>query len=273
MKETIKIPVTDPVYFLDEEVTYAQADAWFGHVTRDLRMDIIYPQTEEKQYPCIIWICGGAWMQMNKGAHVPYLAALARRGFTVASVDYRLSHEAPFPAALMDIKAAIRYLRAHAKRYSVNPEKFGVIGESAGGYLTAMIAVTSGSEFEAGEYLEYSSGVQAACPWYMPCDVAMMFENKIKLPFFAGDINDEKYRKYVDPKSYITPQAPPFLILHGTDDPVVPFEQGQMFYDALIAQKIDAKLVALEGEGHAGPQFFQQPLWDMIADFFKDKLK
>ena len=107
----------------------------------------------------------------------------------------------------------------------------------------------------------------------MPCDVAMMFENKVKLPFFAGDINDKKYRKYIDPKSYITPQVPPFLILHGTEDPVVPFEQGQMFYDALIAQKIDAKLVALEGEGHAGPQFFQQPLWDMIAGFFKDKLK
>jgi len=273
MREFVKITVSDPVYFMDEEVTYAQADAWFGHVTRDLRMDIIYPQTEKRQYPCIIWICGGAWMQMNKGAHIPYLAALARRGFTVASVEYRLSHEAPFPAALIDIKAAIRYLRAHAKRYSIDPDKFGVAGESAGGYLAAMIAVTSGSEFESGEYLDYSSAVQAACPWYMPCDVAMMFEKTIKLPFFSGDINDKKYRDIINPIKYITANAPPFLILHGTDDPVVPFEQGEMFYNALVAQKIDAKLVALEGEGHAGPQFFQQPLWDMVTDFFKDKLK
>jgi acetyl esterase/lipase len=132
-KENIKIEAADPVYFLDEEVTYAQADAWFGNVTRDLRMDVIYPKTEQKRYPCIVWICGGGWAQMNRGAHVPYLADLARRGFVVASVDYRLGHEAPFPGALIDIKGAIRCLRARARRYSINTEKFGVMGESAGG--------------------------------------------------------------------------------------------------------------------------------------------
>ena len=96
-KETLSLKVTEPTYYLDEEVTYAQRDAWFGHVTRDLRLDIIYPQTDKKVYPCIIWICGGGWMQVNKGAHMPYLADLARRGFVVASVDYQLAHEAPFP--------------------------------------------------------------------------------------------------------------------------------------------------------------------------------
>jgi len=273
-KEFITIPVREPVYFLDEEVTYAQADAWFGQVTRDLRMDIVYPRTNERRYPCVIWICGGAWIQMNKGAHLPYLTDLARRGFTVASVDYRLGHEAPFPGALIDIKAAVRYLRANAGRYSIDAEKFGVMGESAGGYLAAMIALTSGSKFETGEHLEYSSRVQAACPWYMPCDIAKMIkENKMNLPFFSGDIDDEKYRQYINPISYITAQAPPFLLLHGTADTVVPFEQGETFYEALIAQKIDARLVGLEGEGHAGPQFFQQPLWDIIIDFFKDKLQ
>jgi acetyl esterase/lipase len=189
-------------------------------------------------------------------------------------VDYRLGHEAPFPGALVDVKAAVRYLRAHAKRYSLDPGKFGVMGESAGGYLCAMIALAGDSEFEQGEYLNYSSAVQAACPWYMPCDLfKMVGEDRARLPFFAGDIaGDAQYRRYINPASYVTAKAPPFLILHGTADKTVPFEQSEIIYEALTAQKIDARLVGIEGEGHAGKQFFQRPLWDMIAGFFKEKL-
>ena len=271
-KKEISVEVQEPVYFLDEDVTYAQADAWYGNVTRDLRMDIVYPQTEGK-HPCIIWICGGAWMQMDKGAHLPYLTDLARRGFVTAGVDYRLGHEAPFPGALVDIKAAVRYLRAHAERYSINTEKFGVSGESAGGYLASMTALTRDKEFEAGEYLDYSSAVQAACPWYAPCDlVKMAKESGVRLPFFNGDINNEQYCRYINPVSYITPAAVPFLLLHGTADTTVPFEQSEILYEALTAKNIDAQLVALKGEEHAAPAFFQRPVWDMIADFFKEKL-
>jgi acetyl esterase/lipase len=273
-KEFIAVEVKEPNYYLDEEVTYAQADAWFGHVTRDLRMNIIYPQTENRQYPCIIWICGGFWTQMSKSAHLPYLTDLARRGFTVASVDYRLGHEAPFPGALIDIKAAVRYLRAHAKRYSINTEKFAVMGESAGGYLSAMTALTSADEFEAGEYLDYSSAVQAACCWYAPFDLAKLVrENSVIPMFFNGDINDKQYELYVNPISNITAKAPPFLLLHGTEDKTVPINQSELFYEALVLKNIDTHLVGLKGEGHAGAQFFQRPTWDIIAEFFKEKLK
>jgi len=273
-KETISIEVKDPTYAFDEEVTYAQADAWFGHVTRDLRMDIIYPEDKSKLYPCIIWICGGAWTQVSKGAHIPYLANLARKGFVTASVDYRLGHEAPFPGALIDIKAAIRYLRAHASRYSIDVNKFGVSGESAGGYLTAMVACARNKEFEAGEYLNFSSEVQAACPWYMPCDIAMMGkENAFRFLFFPGDPNDKKYCDYINVLTYVTPKAPPFLLIHGTEDKTVPIAQSEMMYEALVKNKADARFIALKGEDHAGPQFFQQPLWDIIADFFTKKLK
>ena len=269
-KEFITIEVRDPIFYLDEDVTYAQADAWFGCVTRDLRMNIIYPQTDER-YPCIIWICGGGWMQVDKGVHLPYLTDLARRGFVVASMDYRLGHEAPFPGALIDIKAAVRYLRAHAKRYSIDTDKFGVMGESAGGYLAAMIALTHDKEFEMGEYLDYSSAVQAACSWYMPCDIAEMakvYEDRI--PFFdSNKISDEKYKRLINPISYITAQAPPFLLLHGTADKMVPFNQSELIYEALIKQNVDARLVGLEGVKHAGLQFFQRPLWDIIHEFFR----
>ena len=273
-KEYMRIAGDEPIFYMDEEVTFAQADAWFGHVSRDIRMNIIYPQTDKRKYPCIVWICGGGWSQVNKGAHMPYLADLARRGFVVASVDYRLAHEAGFPGALVDIKAAIRYLRAHADRYSIDSEKFGAMGESAGGYLTAMIGVTCGAEFEKGDYLDYSSGVQAACPWYMPCDIAGFVKGiEYRLPFFDGNINgDENYRRFINPACYITPQSPPFLILHGDADETVPLSEGEMFYEALTAQGVYARMIVLEGEGHAGPQFFQRPLWEIIVEFFKEKL-
>jgi len=273
MEEKIKIEVTDPVYYLDENVTYAQADAWFGHVTRDLKMNIIYPQTNQKKYPCIVWICGGAWTQMDKGAHVPYLADLARKGFVVASAEYRLGHEAPFPGAIIDIKGAIRYLRAHAERYSIDAERFGLAGESAGGYLTAMVSLTSDKELEKGAHLNFSSAVQAACPWYMPCDLAQMAKTTdFKFLFFSGDIKDKKYTRYINPANHITRGAPPFLILHGADDTTVPLEQGKIFYDALVKQNIDARFITLKDAEHADPQFFQKPLWDIIAEFFKEKL-
>ncbi|MCL2264514.1 MAG: alpha/beta hydrolase [Treponema sp.] len=273
-KEKMIIEKIDPVFYLDQNVTYAQTDAWYGHVTRDLKMDIIYPQTDEKKYPCIIWVCGGAWMQMDKGAHLPYLTELARSGFTVASAEYRLGHEAPFPSALVDIKAAVRYLRANAKRYSIDIKKFGICGESAGGYLASMAALTNGKDFEQGGHLDQSSALQAACPWYTPCDLPKLAKEKsFRPPFFAGDINDDQYCRFINPLSYITSKAPPFLLIHGDLDETVPLDQSETFYEALIAKKIDARLIILEGAGHADAQFFQSPLWEIIIKFFKEKLK
>ena len=273
-REIINIKKIDPIFFLDENVTYAQTDAWYAQVTRDLKMNIIYPKTGEKQYPCIIWICGGAWTQMDKGAHLPYLAELARSGFTVASVEYRLGHEAPFPSALVDIKAAVRYLRAHAKRYSIDVKRFGVCGESAGGYLASMAALAGGKEFEQGEYPDQSSSVQAVCTWYAPCDLPKLAKEKSFRPaFFAGDITDNQYCRFINPISYITAKAPPFLLMHGDKDDSVPLDQSEMLYEALASKKIDARLVILEGADHADALFFQRSLWDIIIEFFKEKLK
>jgi len=273
-KEILKVKQIDPIFFLDENVTFAQTDAWYAHVTRDLKMNIIYPETNEKKYPCIIWVCGGAWTQMDKGAHLPYLAELARSGFTVASVEYRLGHEAPFPSALVDIKSAIRYLRAHAERYSINIDFFGICGESAGGYLTSMAALAVGKEFEQGEYLNHSSAVQAACPWYAPCDLEKLArERAFRFPFFAGDINDKQYCRYINPLTYITAKAPPFFLIHGESDETVPLEQSEILYEALISKNIDARLLIIKGAGHADANFFQRQLWNKIIEFFKEKLK
>ena len=156
-KHTLKLEIEKPQYITVNDVTYAQVDSWFGHCRRDLKLDIIYPEAQDgRTYPCILWICGGAWLMMDKSAHNLYLSRLASGGFVVASVEYRTSNQGPYPMPLQDVKAAIRYLKAHADRFRINKEQMGVMGESAGGYLTCMAALDHDPALDVGEYLEES---------------------------------------------------------------------------------------------------------------------
>ncbi|MDE6816000.1 MAG: alpha/beta hydrolase [Lachnospiraceae bacterium] len=281
MRETVRIEVTQPNWTACTGVTFSQVDGWFGHVRKDLKLDIIYPEDPGNLYPCIIWICGGAWLTMDKSAHLPYLAQLARSGFVVASVEYRTSNEAVFPAQLIDVKSAVRYLRAHAGRYRIDPERFGVMGESAGGHLTAMAALADDPAFDVGEYLEYSSRVQAACPWYPPADVTSFPYDSPVIAAASPEslmlgknvmLNREEAMKAC-PVSYVTKDAPPFMILHGTDDHTVPFSQGEILHDRLEEAGCDVRLTAIEGADHADRQFFQEETWRRIRAFFQEKLK
>ena len=282
MKKTIHIDVKEPQYMVNTNVTFAQVPGWCGHITQDLKMDIIFPREAAKPVPGIVWICGGGWLEMSTCAHLAYLTELARCGFVVASVQYRTSNEAKFPAQLMDVKAAIRYLRAHAARYHLDPERMGVMGESAGGHLTAMAALTGKEKaFDQGDYLEYSSEVQASCPWYVPTDVTkmpvdiprdMQAAPESLLIGMNAALHMEEALKAC-PVSYVTEDAPPFLILHGMNDHTVPFQQGEILHDALEAKGNDVTLLAIEEADHADRQFFQRQMWKIIEDFFAEKLK
>ena len=282
MRKTLKPEIIKPQYVVTTDITYVQVDSWFGHCRRDLKLDLIYPEDGEgKTYPCIVWICGGAWQRMDKAAHLAYLGTLAQEGFVVASVEYRTSNEGTHPMQLCDIKAAIRYLRAYAKRYRINSEKFGVMGESAGGYLTCMAALDQDKKLDVGEYLEYSSQVQAACPWYPPTDAsrfpyddvekaAMSPESQL-MGFNVMTHAQEAYEN--SPVSKVTPDAPPFLLIHGTKDSTVPFSQSEELYDALEAAGCDVTLLALDGAEHADLMFFQDEVWQQIIAFFKRTLQ
>lgn len=280
MKEKLKIKVEAPQYSVVTGITFAQVDAWFDHTRRDLKMDIIYPEDKTKKYPCVVWICGGAWIRLDRSAHLAYLAELARSGFVVASVEYRTTNEGAFPIQLMDVKAGIRYLKALSGRYNIDPERFGVMGESAGGYLAAMAALADDPSFDVGAFTEYSSKVQAACPWYPPSDVTGF---KYASPAEAAAsmeslllgknvmLNQEEALK-ICPVSFVTKDAPPFLIIHGDNDHTVPFSQGEILHDKLEEAGAEVKLLVLEGADHADMPFFQEELWQRIIAFFQDKL-
>ena len=275
MKKILKPETTKPQYVVTTDITYAQVDSWFGHCRRDLKLDLIYPEDGEgKTYPCIVWICGGAWQRMDKAAHLAYLGTLAQEGFVVASVEYRTSNEGTHPMQLCDIKAAIRYLRAYAKRYRINSEKFGVMGESAGGYLTCMAALDQDKKLDTGEYLEYSSQVQAACPWYPPTDASHFPYDDVEKAAMSSESLLMGFNVMTHPQEAYenSPDAPPFLLIHGTKDSTVPFSQSEELYDALEAAGCDVTLLALDGAEHADLMFFQDEVWQQIIAFFKRTL-
>ncbi len=280
MRENLKVKVTAPQYSFVSGVTFAQVDAWYDHTRRDLKMDIIYPEDKTKKYPCVVWICGGAWIRLDRSAHTAYLSELARSGFVVASVEYRTSNEGCFPIQLQDVKAGIRYLRALSDRYHIDPARIGVIGESAGGYLTAMAALVDDPAFDVGAFTDFSSKVQAACPWYPPADVtAFPYPSPVEAAASMESLllgknvalHKEEALK-ICPVSYVTKDAPPFLIIHGDNDHTVPFEQGEILHDKLEAAGADVKLLILEGADHADMPFFQEELWQRIIGFFQAKL-
>ena len=277
MKLTQKPAIGNPQYVVTTDITYAQVDSWYGHSRRDLKMDLIYPEDMEgRTYPCIVWICGGGWLRMDKSAHLAYLAQLAQKGFAVASVEYRTSNEESFPMQLVDVKAAIRYLKAHAERYRINLDAFGVMGESAGGYLACMAALDMDASLEVGDYLEQSSQVQAACPWYPPTDLATFpHENEKQAAASAESLmmgfsvmDHPEKAKENSPVSKVTPAAPPFFIIHGNEDKTVPFSQSEELYEVLEKAGCDVTLLALDGADHADLMFFQEKVWEQITEFF-----
>mgnify|MGYP002899110209 FL=1 len=111
---------------------------------------------------------------MDKSVHMAYLSKLALEGFVVASVQYRTSNEASYPSQIQDVKAGIRYLKAHSERYHIDIERIGIMGDSAGGYLTAMAAFDNDKSLDVGAYLDCSSEVKAACMWYPPTNLAKL---------------------------------------------------------------------------------------------------
>ena len=281
MKEKLMINRTKPQYVQVSDITYAQVDSWYDHCRRDLKLDLIYPEDmSDKRYPCIVWICGGGWMRMDKSAHLSYLSTLAHQGFVVCSVEYRTSNEGCYPMQIEDVKAAIRYLKAHADRYRIDKEHFGAMGESAGGFLTCMAALDHDKNHDVGDYLEESSSIQAACPWYPPTNLSTFKYKDAEecaasmesLLLGYNTMRNIKEAYNSSPVSKVTKDAPPFLIIHGINDQTVPFEQSEELYDKLIENGCDADLIALEGADHADLQFFQDELWDRIIEFFKTKL-
>lgn len=246
------VPASDDRIFRDLE--YAKPDG------KPVKLDLFLPRKSEKAAPVVIWIHGGGWMAGSK-AMCP-ARGWVKDGFAVASVEYRFTDRAVFPAQINDCKAAVRYLRAHAKEYNLDPDRFGAWGASAGGHLVALLGTSCGSVECEGAALgcaEQSSAVQCVCDWFGPtdfteykaesADVAPML-----MKLFGGKMSEKQdLVKLASPALHVKKEGakyPPFLIVQGDKDPLVPHEQSRELAAKLKEAGGSAELVIVEGEGH-----------------------
>lgn len=253
-------------------------------------LDLYLPENARGPLPVIVWIHGGGWRSGNKNLSLNSIQVRqASRGYAVASINYRLSGVSKHPAQIEDCKAAIRWLRANAAQYNLNPEKIGVWGASAGGHLVSMLGTTADvSALEgSGGNLDQSSRVQAVVDWFGAIDFLKINSQALPCSVLDHDApnspesellgcqvqNCPEIAKTANPITYITADDAPFLIMHGTNDCTVPPAQSQMLFDALKAAGIEASLVLLQGAGHGGPQFISPDSEQLVSSFFDRQLR
>lgn len=274
MREQIQVTEQESIILMAEKVVYSQEPYWGNGSYRQLSLSILHPREYYEQdsrgvYPLIVFFCGGAFQKMDRNVWMPELVRFAKSGYVVASVDYSVLPYTRFPEALKEIKTALRFLRANAKRFSIDTERVAVMGESAGGTLSALMGVTSGTrEFDTEEYAEFSSAVQAVVAYYPATNTHV--------------IPEEHYTKFnirVDHSSYpdictmIPENCPPMYLLHGLSDEVLPYSQSVNLYEALQEQGIPCDLTLVEGANHADTKFYQTEIKTKVLQFLDKHLK
>lgn len=234
--------------------------------------------------PVIVRIHGGAWRHGDKSTQQS-IAKYVSRGYAAAAINYRYSQQAIFPAQIEDCKAAIRWLRAHAAEYGIDPDRIGVWGTSAGGHLAALLGTTGGVEdFDTGENLQFPSNVQAVVDCYGPTDLVAAaktpgFEkraaaNSSASQLLGGPILEKaELAAKANPIAYISKNTPPFLILHGDGDPLVPLNQSELLAAALRQAGADPLFLIVKGGAHGGEAFKAQEYTKVIPDFLDRCLK
>tara|TARA_B110000495_G_C23025703_1_gene609499 strand:+ start:1468 stop:2661 length:1194 start_codon:yes stop_codon:yes gene_type:complete len=229
---------------------------------RSLPLDLYRPKSDAPT-PLVIWIHGGGWKSGSKNGAGPALRQLLERGYAVASVEYRLSGEAIFPAAIEDCKAAVSFLRLHAGKYNLSPERFGAWGSSAGGHLVAMLGTTSDTN-DFGTHpvtLKASSKVQAVCNWFGPSSFLRMNDFPGTLDHDSPESPESRFigvpiQQYpertqrANPMTYVSPSDPPFLHMHGDKDRLVPFNQSELLHSALKQAGVQTSLYRVVDGDH-----------------------
>jgi acetyl esterase/lipase len=243
--------VPDAVSF-EKGIEYANPDG------QHLKLNLAKPKAGDGPFPCVLCIHGGGFRAGSREGYDAQIVRLAAQGYVAVTVTYRLAPKYPFPAAVHDTKAAVRWLRANAKTYHIDPDRIGVTGGSAGGHLAQFLAVTGDvKEFEGdGGNPTESSKVACVVNYYGPSDFTKSYGKSVDaaevLPLFLGG-NLEKARPAhvrASPLYWVTPNAAPTLCIHGTEDKYVAFEQAEWLVDKLKAAGAEAELLKLEGAGH-----------------------
>ena len=267
---------------LERDINYA------GTSNPKQTLDLLLPKEPktDKPLPVIVGIHGGAWVGGDRRGELGNIAPLVASGdYAAVTIEYRLSGEAKWPAQIYDCKAAIRWVRANAEKYHFDPDKIGVIGGSAGGHLVALLGTTGGVaalEGDIGPNKRVSSKVEAVVDEFGPSDFLTIGDYPSHLKHNAPDSPESKLlgvpllehkdlAKAASPITYVAAGDPPFLIIHGDADQVVPFNQSERLDAALKKAGDESTLIAVTGAGHGG---FRNPeVAHRIRQFFDKHLR
>jgi acetyl esterase/lipase len=257
------------------DIEFAEPD---GH---SLKLDLYLPEDRSKPVPIVIFIHGGGWKNGSRRSGEKTAAWLTDHGFAVASIDYRLTDVAQWPAQIDDCYDAVQWLRDNSEEYQMDGFNIGAWGTSAGGHLAALLGTRFPEEREA------FFDIQAVCDWFGPSDLLTMPPNNIGNGRSAEDVANSNGAKLLGATvrevpelardasgiDHVTSDDPPFLIMHGDKDPGVPLEQSQKLHAKLINAGVSSRLHIVKGAGHGGKQFATVESRTLVADFFKRALK
>lgn len=292
--EVIDVEIVTPEVNYRGDVTFARYLTW---PQSDLKMDIYFHNGKEKT-PAVIFVPGGWWITSPKTAGEPLTSQLAKTGFAVASIEYRHIVDATYVDIIGDVKAAVRYLRAHADEFNIDKDKIAVMGASAGGYLSIMVGVTGGvTKFDFGDNLDQSSEVQAVVDFFGPSDLTKIgddYSSDVQalynspsgaVALLVNGMAGFKGRKGgalrdtpdtardANPLTYINENTPPFLIMHGNADKTISPSQSKILYDALVKHGVDTEYYVVNGADHEFEYFFQPKTFGIIVDFLNRVLR
>ena len=264
---------------LIENVTYSAVDG------EALKMDILAPWSQRYDYlksdprPLIVFVQGSSWRQPTMGEEIPQLVQFVKAGYIVATVQHRNSLDGhSFPAFLQDVKTAIRFFRAHAEQYAIDPQRVAIWGTSSGANASLLVALTpNDSRYKTAEYADQSDAVNAVVSCFAPTDVVDTFKNASQVP--GSDILQYSLfgtdpSKWDDIKRQMSPlyqfkdgqKYPPFLLLHGDADKVVPYHQMEDMYHALEEHGVSVEAYRVKGANHER-DFWSQTIYDIVKDF------
>jgi acetyl esterase/lipase len=247
----------------------------------DLLLDLAMPKSGAGPFPAVMFLHGRGWREGSRQDMGQFIEGMAGMGYVSVTVEYRLVPAARFPAQVEDCKAAVRWLRANAAKYRIDPDHIGVVGFSAGGHLASMLGVTGpGDGLDgSGGNADQSSRVQAVVSFFGPTDFSTRdwpadLEREVIVPFLGGTIAErpDAYRK-ASPYNYVTKDAPPFLFFHGSEDELVPVDQSKRLADKLKSAGVPVQLVILDGERHGFSDANNQKAMRQMLDFLGERLR
>jgi acetyl esterase/lipase len=269
-----KLDIPDGVAF-EPDIVYTKPGG------EAVQLDLARPKSGDGPFPAVICIHGGGFRAGDRYGYDPLCLRLAEKGYVAVTIEYRLAPKHPFPAAIHDVKAAVRWVRANAKKYHINPDRIGVMGGSAGGHLAQFLGVTGGvKEFEGdGGNADQSSAVTCVVNFFGPSDFTKSYGKSVDaaevLPLWLGGNLDKEHRKHIlaSPLYWVTPHAAPTLCIHGTKDNYVAHEQSVWLIDKLKAADVEAELLTLEGAGHGFKDKDAETADKAMFAFFEKHLK